>query len=456
MKSEFTFEEVRNLFIKIENKYEVYTLEKGGVFFWKLIRFELFDNIIRSLGLINEGHPLGFSDKIKRLGLLLLYSIKNIGRKKYIQKSDILLLTHGRKQYYNGKYVDIYLHDVMQSNLNSGKSTFVIDRPDHYGKHYDANYSNMIYFERFAHILREIFYEFPLRNNKDKDETSIIKKINQDLNDTFCIKIDLVDLICKRVFRFNLEKKYFDNILDKVKPKKIYLVVSYGKEELISSARERGIKVAELQHGVISKYHMGYYFPFDFSIPYFPNELILFGEYWKDSVEFPRGTNLVVQHFSLLSKKEECDFNAHKSDAILFISQASIGDKLSRVATSFANNNEVECYYKLHPSEFGNWKSKYPELAESADKERIVVIKNEKSIYELFGICNYVVGVYSTAIYESLMHGCKTFLVNIEGYQYMDYLIQNGYVRLLTDKFSFNDLKDFSNKGISNKSYFYL
>ena len=211
-----------------------------------------------------------------------------------------------------------------------------------------------------------------------------------------------------------------------------------------------------MQHGVISKYHMGYYFPFDCSIPYFPNKLVLFGRYWAESTNLPINNKQIIQHFSQISKQEKNDSHTNKVEAVLFISQASIGDKLSRVATSFANNNEVECYYKLHPSEFGNWKSKYPELAESADKARIVVIKNEKSIYELFGICNYVVGVYSTAIYESLMHGCKTFLVNIEGYQYMDYLIQNGYVRLLTDKFSFNDLKDFSNKGISNKSYFYL
>ena len=74
----------------------------------------------------------------------------------------------------------------------------------------------------------------------------------------------------------------------------------------------------------------------------------------------------------------------------------------------------------------------------------------------MFGICNYVVGVYSTAIYESLVYGCKTFLINIEGFQYMDYLIQNGYVKLLMDRFSFDDLKDSSTNEISNKSYFYL
>ncbi len=314
----------------------------------------------------------------------------------------------------------------------------------------------MIYFERLAHISREAMHIFTSKNNKASHKDTIVEEINVKINNSFNLNINLAALINKRISRFKVEKKYFDGILDKVKPKKIFLVVSYGKEELISSAEERDIKVTEVQHGVISKYHMGYYFPFDCSIPYFPSELVLFGEYWKKSTDFPINNKQVIQHFSQINRNKKNDSNTNKVEAVLFISQASIGEKISKVAASFANNNEVACYYKLHPSEFGNWKSKYPELAESADKERIVVIKNEKSIYELFGICNYVVGVYSTAIYESLVYGCKTFLINIEGFQYMDYLIQNGYVKLLMDRFSFDDLKDSSTNEISNKSYFYL
>ena len=331
MRSNFTFEEARDLFINIEKEYDVFKLEKDGVFFWKLIRFELFDKIIRELDIINEGHPLNIVDKVRRLIRLIEYCIKNIGRKKYIQESDVLFLTHGRKQLYNGVYVDIYLHDIIEHFTNIGKDIFIIDRPDHYGIHHEINYGKMIYFERLAHISREAMHIFTSKNNKASHKDTIVEEINVKINNSFNLNINLAALINKRISRFKVEKKYFDGILDKVKPKKIFLVVSYGKEELISSAEERDIKVTEVQHGVISKYHMGYYFPFDCSIPYFPSELVLFGEYWKKSTDFPINNKQVIQHFSQINRNKKNDSNTNKVEAVLFISQASKEKKFQKL-----------------------------------------------------------------------------------------------------------------------------
>jgi hypothetical protein len=456
MNKKLTLKDVRDIFIELEEKYAVFSLEYKDVYYWKLIRFELFEYIVKKLSILDEGHPMSRKDKFKRLVSLIKYSGLNLFMRKNIHKSDVLILTHGRKVKHKNEYLDIYLYDIVNSLKEKDSDIFIIDRPDHYGNHYRHD-NDMIYFERFGHVVRQGLYRFSPYRVDNVETKQILNNIENELKRMIDVNVDLIELVNKRIFRFKFEKKYFDKLLFTINPSKIILVVSYGKEELIASARERGIEVIEVQHGVISSYHMGYYFPFEHSIPYFPDELILFGDYWKESIRFPLNSRRTKKSFSLMkSSYNSIVINESKMNRILFISQGSIGVHLAKIAADFANKNSVECYYKLHPSEYSNWRSKYSELAECEINGRIKVISNENSIYELFNLCKYVVGVYSTAIYESLMYECKTFVVNLEGYQYMEYLIEMNYVKLLREDFSFNDIYDFQGKELKNKEYFYM
>ena len=50
--------------------------------------------------------------------------------------------------------------------------------------------------------------------------------------------------------------------VEKVAPQILFLVCGYGKESLIIAFKDLHIPVVEFQHGVLSKYHLGY----DFSL----------------------------------------------------------------------------------------------------------------------------------------------------------------------------------------------
>jgi len=456
MNKKLTLKEVRNIFVELEKKYSVYSLESNNVYYWKLIRKDLYDYIIMKLGFVEKAHPMSNWDKIKRFIFLLKYSTINLLKKNNIKRSDVLILTHGRKNKINDSYEDIYLYDILRQLKKNNSSYFIIDRPDHYGKHLGKERNNIIYFERFGHIVREILYPFFIHRIKLTETRNVIIEIEKEIKERLNIDINLEKLIKKKIFRFILEKRYFDKLLDKIQPNNIFLVVSYGKEELIASARERGINVTEVQHGVITNYHMGYYFPYKEQIPYFPDKLILFGEYWKDSVEFPQNTSLEVGSFSFCRPSKKIK-TSDKKNKVLFISQGTIGSQLSKIAASFAKNNKIGCYYKLHPSEFNNWKIKYPELSRSQDDGLIEVVLNSKSIYELFEECKFVIGVNSTAIFEALLYECNTYVIKIEGYQYMDFLIKHNYVKLISDNFNINitDLLDYPCIKLENKTYFY-
>lgn len=456
MKSKKTLENIRDIFIEIEEKNDVFTLAYEDIYYWKLIRFELFELIKKKLDIAKEGHPLTLKDKAVKAMKLVWYSFCNIYRNRKIKKADVLLLTHGRKTLVHGKYIDLYLNNKIEELDKNNISYVVIDRADHYGNHQGMMKENYIYFERFGHIIREGLYKIGMNKINVESDLEKIQHIEDEIKEKLEIDVDLKYLIKRRIFRFKVDKKYYNKLLNRIKPKKLYLVVSYGKEDLIAAAKERNIEVVELQHGVISNYHMGYYFPFKDNIPYFPNKLIVQGEFWKESVSYPKDVEIAVESINSFNKVYISPENK-KENSVLFISQGSIGRELSKVAARFSLENKIVCYYKLHPSEFNIWKSNYKELVEASKKGFIKVVEKEENIYSMMERCKYIIGVYSTAIYESLLYdSTKVFVIDIEGYQYMDFLIKNNYIILLEKNFNLEDLTKSNSDSILDKSYFFV
>ena len=451
MGQRFSLEELRTFFFDLETRHSVYSLEYRGVFYWKLIRMSLFSHILKCLGMVEESHPMTSKAKAERLVRLVKYSGLNILRKRKIQKCDILILTSGRKYYFNGDFVDVYLYDQIQYLSKNEVSHLIVDRPDHYGRHLGAKLENLVYFEGIRHLVREYPLPFLLPSLKD----SVLEEISEEIKRELGIECDVKLLAERRLFRFSMEKKYFDNLLDKTKPKEVFLVCSYGKEELIASAHERAIRVTEVQHGVVSDYHMGYAFPQKIRIPYFPDRLILFGEYWRECIEYPHNTELEVGRFSYFRNSSTTNDIKH-DERVLFISQGAYGKDVSRIAARFATQNKIECYYKLHPSEFHIWREEYDELVHCSQVGRIKVVAEEISLNDLFRHSKYVVGVNSTALFEALQFDCNVYVLELEGHQYMKHLLKGNHAKLISAEFTVEDLVEFQSMKVTNKEYFFI
>jgi hypothetical protein len=455
MKNMLNYKFIRDRFIELEEKYSVYDLNYKGIYYWKLIRVDLFNQIIRLNNIVKPGHPMSKVHKLKRLIKLLLYATLNIFKKQGLKEYSNILLTHGRKSLINESYEDIYLFDIIKKFDESKTSYLLMDRPDFEGNHQKLKYDNAIYYERFGHVLREMFSSFSSKKIR-LENSDIIQDIEKEILSIFNVEIDLMKLISTKSIRFSMEKKYYYKLLNKVKPDTVYILVSYGKEELISAAQDLGIETIEVQHGILNNYHLGYYFPFKTNIPYFPDKLIVYGDYWKESTIFPRNCIVVANHFELLKPKADMVLSRlDKEENVLFISQGTIGDKLSQIAVKFASENlGTHVYYKLHPSEFDSWVENYKDLSESS-LNNLKVIKNDVALKELYNMCKYVIGVNSTAIIESMLYECKTFILDFEGYQYMEHLIDNRYATLISKEFDISTLRDAQNEILQNKSYFY-
>jgi hypothetical protein len=209
----------------------------------------------------------------------------------------------------------------------------------------------------------------------------------------------------------------------------VVLAQGYQWEDLIEVCKSLGIETVELQHGVIYPFHAAYSYEGDSrKKENFADYVLIWGDYWKSDVEYPISKNNVISvGFPYLESKKDSYPEVAKKRQIIFISQGNIGEPLSRFAVALNEepNLDYGILYKLHPQEQIRWKEKYPWLASSAIE---VVDSKRITLHELFAESMIQVGVCSTALFEGLVYGLQTYVVDAACVELMDSLVEQGVV----------------------------
>ena len=246
-------------------------------------------------------------------------------------------------------------------------------------------------------------------------------------------------------------------LFKRLKPKLVFVVVSYNNELIIEACKKLNIPTVELQHGVITPYHLGYAYPEGQLKQLFPDYFFSFGDFWNNSVNFPLPKKQITSiGYSFLEGEKKRFTGQSKNKQLLFISQGAIGDKLSKFASDLINENVekfgFELIYKLHPGEYNHWKNSYPWLLEASLQSKIQVIDDSSSdLYQLMSSSEIVVGVFSTAIFEGLSFGVKTFVLDASGIEYMETLIQEKAVIKISSAKDLIDYLSEDNYGLDLK-----
>ncbi len=267
-------------------------------------------------------------------------------------------------------------------------------------------------------------------------------------------------LLLNGYLTFKYDFEFYDKLIKKRKPKQIFLVCSYVyKLALIAAAKQNKVETIEIQHGTIDKFHLGYSFPEHNSIDYFPDKMYFFGEYWKNCMSFPiEEENKIVYGFPYFRKqKKKYATIEKKTGTILIISQGTIGNNLSEFlwkSREFLKDYQIT--YKLHPGEYDRWKTDYPNLVKLSELENVTIIDNNNTnLYTFLAESEFVIGVYSTAIYEALAFDCKVMCVNLPGIDYLEDLIKKDFVKLVVKPEDFSGyLKTGEFKKFDSKLFF--
>lgn len=230
--------------------------------------------------------------------------------------------------------------------------------------------------------------------------------------------------------RFLVDRALYRRMLAIHQPEVVYCVVAYsGLAPLVAAAREAGVRSVELQHGVISRYHLGYSYPgYDFAkLAYFPDQLYSWGEPWDSLMDVPVPDARRVPYGFRYFEHEAARYRGlpRERGRILVISQGTIGRELAETVLRLAPRlRSATIDYKLHPSESARWRQ-YPALVALSEQPN-VTIRTDGNLYELMARCEWQLGVYSTALYEGHALGLKTALARLSGIEYMSRWFERG------------------------------
>lgn len=441
--------EICEVFFDLEERYNLNYQQIQGCFAWQLIRMHLYYYITRKTKIFGapQQKSLSLADKFKTFLPFFKNSLlHNPFSGKY--NRDILIFDHPRKVIFDGKYCDIYSKFLVDF-LSEDYSFEVMEAP--YLNHHYTQKQDYIRYTDSIQLGSYIHKKFNKVEFSQK-EMDLILKVQDELENAFDINLNIAWMMKTHILNFQYDYKKYIELFEKRRPKQVFVVVAYENHAVVAAAKHLGVEVIELQHGTITYYHLGYSYPEktrqNGEIPYFPDKMLSFGDYWvSDEMSAISMENIIPVGFPYFEYQSRDFIGLDKIDnQVLFISQGVIGKYLSKLAFEFAKaNNDLKIIYKLHPGEYETWRQNYPELVEASDFDNFEVIdSSEIPLYKLLAQSTYQVGAFSTAIYEGLMFDCKTFILDVPGVEYLDDLIEKGYVFKIENADDLNEnLEDF-------------
>jgi hypothetical protein len=444
------FRSITRKFFRLEIESNYFNEKISNVYFWDLIRWNVHRQVIQKSGLHGEAQQIP-KKETKKIFEWFSYCLKTIFlRNAFLsQRCDILFFGHPRrKKLSDGFWWDIYCDPIIEY-IRNDFDCLLIEKP-YLKKHLTPSKTYKYRYLDFPYLLADLLRKIKIFNIKlSEHEEILLEKIQEEIEKAFNVALEDLKPIVEQVLCLRISHLFiYVLLLRLVKPKIAVVICNYDNKIFIEACTKCKVPVLELQHGSsMGAYHLGYSFPqINMQRIRFPNYLLVFGDFWRKRAEYPISPERIYSVGFPFFEMEASKYKfIEKNHQILFISQGTIGKELSKFAVELSKRNDIgyDIVYKLHPGEYRRWRKEYPWLATS----KINVIKDDKTpLYKLFAASMIQVGVYSTAIYEGLGFGLRTVLIDLPGIEYMDELIENGIVSVLTDVDEFVAYLSLTNK----------
>ena len=428
--SDRPFADATERFLAVERTFDLLDEPFGeDVYAWERVRFDAHQSLLCELGLIGEPHAgPGQSTRERLAAIVRSLAVENPFR---LGSRDVLVWGHERrKQRPDGLWWDVYCDPVL---AGTDWEYAYLESP-HEGEHLRP--------ARTDHVGRtDLIDNAPGIYERLRDPEALLSPADRELLDTvderfvdeFGIGLEVRGRVARALAVRRGKLPLLRRLLDRVDPTLALVVTSYTKHAFIEACQERGVPVAELQHGNVSPYHLGYHYP-DGGARTVPDYLLTFGEAWSEFAALPQPPDRVLPvGYPYLEAEHERVVTSATPDnpvvpgeSVVVVSQGTAGPRLAEAAVELAETVERPVVYKLHPGEYNRWRDAYPELADAAEADALCIVGGEPALYELFAAADAQVGVYSTALYEGLAFGLDTYLLAAPGVEYMDRLVEAG------------------------------
>lgn len=405
---------------QIEKKYPVTEITIDGEQVWPLLRIFYAFSYRRKLA-ENSGENVKKDPGLKKfrsarflLHLILLFKGVSVGFFNWFRKYEFIAFGNGivRRQI-SGRRVDPFLDPVIKE-IGSDKVLF-IELPEQisffssrqsFTKH--IVYVNLLRIIAGMHYrLKLIFCKKPKINRND-----ILDNIGLYLG----VNVNPIGIILS-----HQSKLFVYNLLFKLMRPKAILLIDYYSPEWISAvkaANNLGIKVIEVQHGLIGKEHPAYNLGCKLDKSYFPDHLLVFGN--KELETFSNSYFIKINNVhpvgSFLINYYRTEY---KSDPGL-LEQYSVYHVVIGITLQWVFDNRLinfickaaelddHILYILIPRRPEDDKYSARVLPDNVKIERI------KNFYELMSYVDFHSTVNSTCALEAPALGVQNILVNID------------------------------------------
>ena len=425
--------EINDFIQSAEAKFAIFDSELGMV--WQSNRLQLFYLLTEKCSIYTKAHTKAnrfnqFVEILKAPMALMtaayLLFIKNKDTKYAIYE-------HNRPFFSGKECFDIYTRDIYRRlNRANPSDVLVFDSPWLGGHPHDVR-DNCVRMD--IAFLLERSLTFFSRRSLSSEGRVLLDRIENEFFLKFGVKVDLQKFFLRATREFYIRYSVHSFIFKKMKLEKLYLVIGYGYGPVIYAAKINGVRIIELQHGIVSSMHMGYGYRHEKVIKelvpdvfwgwtgvYYPRcklyggacKIIASGDAPIDGAVQVRGDNKLVLPMPFT----------------LVISQGVIGNQLlglvSEKHNELFNGNVV---VKLHPGEVGSYKS-------YANYEKCSALKNvlffeDIDVRLLLAECSSVIGVFSTALLQAIEMEKPVYVLPLDGHEYMLDLIDGKNTKLM-------------------------
>ena len=420
---------------------------------WPVMRLKLFYALAVRLGVFNDPHPAQERPDFADTPAIDFSRVPKV--------TDIVVPF---RRKVNG--LDPYSHDIVNELRELSAPHLVIE-------HADGPDSMSI--ERIRHYGRQAFDDsigeeiLAWRKNQLRRWHGLIPRIStpQHYRDKWAqiitcfsreFETDLSEFETLPIWRFRrylAAAQAFENFFKSTEAKRLFIVNAAPNSDVVLGAKRAGLKVIELQHGFISPMHRAYSYPRSWRIDAYPDEVAVWGEYWATQLRPPRNTRIrvlgptsqFIETLQRLTRNVQATTEtalALRKGRLIFTSQGALSGALLDAALKFAEAlPDFKIIYRLHPDE--SLKDYEASLARynRPDLGNLEFSHKQPIFLELLGTAEYVVGGFSTTLFEAVALGLKVISLKLPGHEHLRSAIQSGdMVQLDPETMTAQDIRE--------------
>ena len=394
---------IHTLIRKIDTEMDDQKIQVNALPFWPYLRQVIYSHLIFKA---QKGHHRFFKDTVKQL-FSSLYGLHH-----WFKSYDVLFFSDATlRKNMDGHYFDRSFDSVIQQ-LDSKKCLIIekLTEPTMY--HFPLKKVATPHIASYSYFLLKALRFGLSKINIDGRET-----LERILNDCGLSQLNYAYL----AKNFYIQYKQAQRLLSKQSPKAIFVNCYYGKVPIIIAAKERGIPVIEIQHGLINPFDTAYFNVKNQDTQCYPDWFWCFGEKEKHFFKTASSSTIPPQNVRVVGgylidyyqKKfhPDTDLSERLKFSKFSICVSGQGGGLEPRMLSFL----AEVCMK-NPHFFIVYVPRTPKIfhTDISLPSNLYVCK-DLSIYAVMMQCQYHSTVYSTCAIEAAAFSKPNILINFDG-----------------------------------------